>query len=36
MLWHLRLIVAAIDRRTVNRRRIGVVADSADYYELST
>ncbi len=29
MLWYLLLIVAAIDRRTVNRRRVGVVVDSA-------
>jgi hypothetical protein len=29
MLWYLLLIVAAIDRRTVNRRRVGVVADNA-------
>jgi hypothetical protein len=29
MLWYLLLVVAAIDRRTVNRRRVGVVADSA-------
>jgi hypothetical protein len=29
MLWYLLLVVAAIDRRTVNRRRVGVLADSA-------
>jgi hypothetical protein len=29
MLWYLLLIVAAIDRRTVNRRRVGVIADNA-------
>jgi hypothetical protein len=29
MLWYLLLLVAAIDRRTVKRGRIGVVADSA-------
>ncbi|MGH2904779.1 MAG: hypothetical protein ACRDK7_14530 [Solirubrobacteraceae bacterium] len=29
MLWHLLLVVAAIDRRTVKRGRVGVVADSA-------
>ncbi len=29
MLWYLLLIVASIDRRTVNRRRVGVVVDSA-------
>jgi len=29
MLWYLLLIVAAIDRRTVKRGRVGVVADSA-------
>ena len=29
MLWYLLLVVGAIDRRTVNRRRIGVIADSA-------
>lgn len=29
MLWYLLLVVAAIDRRTVNRRRVGVVMDSA-------
>ncbi len=29
MLWFLLLIVAAIDRRTVNRRRVGVIADNA-------
>jgi hypothetical protein len=29
MLWHLLLIVAAIDRRTVKRRRVGVLADRA-------
>ena len=29
MLWYLLLIVAAIDRRTVHRRRVGVVADNA-------
>jgi hypothetical protein len=29
MLWYLLLIVAAIDCRTVNRRRVGVVVDSA-------
>ena len=28
MLWYLLLVVAAIDRRTVNRRRVGVVMDS--------
>ncbi len=28
MLWYLLLIVAAIDHRTVNRRRIGVIADN--------
>ena len=29
MLWYLLLVVAAIDRRTVKRRRVGVLADSA-------
>jgi hypothetical protein len=29
MLWYLLLIVAAIDSRTVNRHRVGVVVDSA-------
>jgi hypothetical protein len=29
MLWYLLLVVAAIDRRTVKRGRVGVVADSA-------
>ncbi len=29
MLWYLLLIVAAIDRRTVRRCRVGVLADSA-------
>lgn len=29
MLWYLLLVVAAIDRRTVRRGRVGVVADSA-------
>jgi len=29
MLWYLLLIVAAIDRRTVNRRRVGIVLDNA-------
>lgn len=29
MLWYLLLVVTAIDRRTVNRRRVGVVMDSA-------
>jgi len=29
MLWYLLLIVAAIDRRTVRRFRVGLLADSA-------
>jgi hypothetical protein len=29
MLWYLLLVVAAIDRRTVKRRRVGILADSA-------
>jgi hypothetical protein len=34
MLWYLLLIVAAIDCRTVNRRRVGVVVDSAIVFTL--